>query len=65
MTAISGGGWYRQGRWSGSLLSVWYVHWGPLWHQSGGRGRSFDHGYQLGRVDDEVVVGEVGDGHVQ
>ena len=41
------------------------VHWGALWPEVQGRGCPCDHGYQPGRVDDEVLLGESGDGHFQ
>ena len=41
------------------------LHAGPLWSLGWGSGRSFDHDYPLGRVEDEAAVREVGDGHIQ
>ena len=41
------------------------LHGGPLLPQARGCGRRLDHGNRPLGVDDEVVAGEVGDGHVQ
>ena len=59
---IAGVGGLHQSQMGGGFHDV---HGGSSWPQGGGCGRPFDHVHRLCRVDDEVVSGEVRDGHVQ